>query len=337
MLGLDDFGFEQSDVSSLGATQDPSSRPVSPQLSPLQALACIQKATLCRHIYRVMRYIHEDNPSSSRPGSGSLCPAMRECLAAELYEWHANIPVQLEWRALLRPPLVAGQRSLAWMMAVVELIYWAAHTVLYNTALLPSRIGYKVSLDPTSRRCIPEGDYGWCFLRKSATDTTEVLEQLTACDLTKFLPPSTLTNICLTGSTLFRDIAGAYGNVSPDSLRKFELCVEASKVMADLGPGLRETVAALQHVRSVLGSRALGMATSAAGSDLTSPSTGLEGFDVGVIDRLEPSTGPGSMLDSGPNLGIYTDMLPDAQYSAEDFDFAGQSLFDFNINSYGWA
>lgn len=334
MLSLKDFGFEDDGtLAPLDSNQLPRE---SNKLSCLQALACIKKATLCHHVYRIMRYVHEDNPNSRRPVPRGMCPALRDCLAGELYEWHSNIPDFLDWRTLLRSDAPGpSNRSLAWVMAVIQLIYWTAHIMLYNTKLSPTSGGYGVIVDAQEEKHHPEGDYSLCLLRQSTMEVTEILEKLTTCNLTIFLPPSSLNNVCLIGSSLFREIIGTYEDVHPEHVRKFELCVEASKVMADINPGLRETITALQYMSSVL-RRSLMRTLGSGITDLTC----VGQFHSGVTDknpqssslsteRVPDFTSPRTNSDT--RIETCSDMVSGLSYFTGDLQFDA-NLFDFDLD-----
>ncbi|KIX97122.1 uncharacterized protein Z520_07236 [Fonsecaea multimorphosa CBS 102226] len=342
MLTMSDLGLDESGVLGIDSLAPESQQAFDP-LPPVLATVCILKAKLCWHIYRIMRNIHEDlSPGDAQPYANPL-PFLRQYMVQELYRWRSEIPIELNSKSLLRDGLGGLPRSVAWAVSVVEMIYCAAHFLVHRDGMLLDDMSEHVSPDSVTDRC-PPTDYSRCFLRQAANETTEVLEGLVNCGLARFLPPSSMINICLAASTLFRDANSADASTRKTSLQKVDVCIKVSKLLADMAPSMREVVTKMQDARIGFQGRPSRAAPPLNSGYAQISNTTLTHASLEDRSEIDHQSLSGSTLEVS-NTGA-EDSNASHGYSApvsyewnleEDFGLAGHALLDFDLNGYTWA
>ncbi|KIW35563.1 uncharacterized protein PV07_02253 [Cladophialophora immunda] len=343
MLTMSDLGLEETGALTIDSLAPQSQQALDP-LSPALATVCILKAKLCWHIYRIMRNIHEDlSPWDGQPCANPL-PFLRQYMVQELYRWRSEIPIELNSKNLLRDGLGGTPRSVTWAVSVVEMIYCAAHFLVHRDGMLMDDISEHISPDSVTDRC-PPTDYSRCFLRQAANETTEILEALLNCGLARFLPPSSLINMCLAASTLFRDANSADPGTRKASLQKVDVCIKVSKLLADMAPSMREVVTKMQDARTGYQGR-----PSRPGPPLNSgyaPQSNMTLTQANLEDRseIDHQSLSGSTLevsntgaeDGNASNGYVAPVSYEWNLDDEDFGLAGHALLDFDLNGYTWA
>ncbi|KIW90287.1 uncharacterized protein Z519_08931 [Cladophialophora bantiana CBS 173.52] len=342
MLNMTDLGLEENGAPSIDSMAPQIQQAFDP-LPPALATICILKAKLCWHIYRIMRNIHEDlSPWDCQPRANPL-PFLREYMVQELYRWRSEIPVELNSKNLLGDGIGGSQRGVTWAISVLEMIYCAAHFLVHRDGMLMDDISEHVSPDSVTDRC-PPTDYSRCFLRQAANETAEILEGLLNCGLAKFLPPSSLINICLAASTFFRDANSADPNMRKTCLQKVDVCIKVSKLLADMAPSMKEVVAKMQDARTGFQGRTSRSVTALSSGYAQPSTTTLTRANLEERSEIDHQSLSGSTLevsnagaeDSNASNGYPAPMSYEWNLE-EDFNLAGHALLDFDLNGYTWA
>lgn len=245
MLNLNDFDLGSR---SAGMVSDEMPHAFGSSPASKLAMACIMKAKLCVQIYRVLRHIHEEILPCSGQTLGAPLVFLRQHMVHELHRWRADVPAELSCKNLLKGNLDASQRSLAWSIAVIELIYWSAHSLICREDLLVGDVLDHINMESISRRG-RKNAYNQSYLQRSATETTEILERLVSCKLSEFLPPSSVISISLAVSTLLADVNAADAAIRRTALSKLDVCLKVSKGLADLSPSVRIVVQKMQELK----------------------------------------------------------------------------------------
>ncbi|OAP59607.1 hypothetical protein AYL99_06905 [Fonsecaea erecta] len=342
MLTMNDLGLEETGALGIDSLAPQAQQALDP-LSPALAMVCILKAKLCWHIYRIMRNIHEDlSPWDGQPCANPL-PFLRQYMVQELYRWRSEIPIELNSKNLLRDGFGGAPRSVVWAVSVVEMIYCAAHFLVHRDGMLMDDISEHVSPDSVTDRC-PPTDYSRCFLRQAANETTELLEGLISCGLARFLPPSSLINICLAASTLFRDANSADASTRKINLQKVDVCIKVLKLLADMAPSMREVVNKMQDARAAFQGKSARVVPPLNSSYAHSSNVSLTHANLEDRSEIDHQSLSGSTLEVS-NAGA-EDGNASNGYAApvsyewnleEDFGLAGHALLDFDLNGYTWA
>ncbi|KAL3476422.1 hypothetical protein BJX99DRAFT_258549 [Aspergillus californicus] len=258
MIAMSDFGLEEADIS----TPSPEDSKIP---AAKAAMIFILKAKLCNQIYHVMRHIHEDIlPWTARP-TGRPHPGLRQYLAQQLRSWYSEVPSEFLCRNIVQVGASPSQPGLASSMAVVEMMFWTAHLLIFrdDMTLHLLHLSSPESMASHSIRT----DYSRHLLRNAASEVVGILERFLGCNMGHLLLPTTLPQMFLSAGILFQDANDTDRETCEDNLRKIDVCLEASQSLLEIYPALDHLATKIQQVAQDLRGRVSGEQRDMASSD----------------------------------------------------------------------